>query len=221
MPPGSRNPAEFDGGISDRESIVVASDRLEDASALTVNLGPRDSEALSLIKVAQRFREAMKRASGPGPREEDHPLGRRIVHELLRQFFGLLSVLDAAEQVSAESNQCNAGSLAADLSAVPPRPAAPDHRAAPAGSASRGHPPSWGIPRSSSQPLIRCYRSLSSSSFEIHEGFQFWWIRFGRSKVGEDARGGHRRVIDPVSDPRAVAGVDEEGEEGVHDVIVE
>jgi hypothetical protein len=53
------------GLLADRESILVASDRLEDCGALAVDRSGPHPEALRIVKIAQRFREAMKRGSHP------------------------------------------------------------------------------------------------------------------------------------------------------------
>src|SRR4051812_28387942 len=47
------------------------------------------------------------------------------------------------------------------------------------------------------------------------------WVGVGWRQVREAARGRLRRVVDAIPDDRAVARVDELGEERVHDVVVE
>lgn len=51
--------------------------------------------------------------------------------------------------------------------------------------------------------------------------FGRWWIRLGRSKIWEAARGLNRRLVNTVADAGTFICIDQESEEGVNAVVIE
>ena len=104
--------------VVDRQSRLVASNRLKDAGAFGVHKGGLGPKPLRRIEVGQRIRKAVESAARPRSGNNCHTVCGCITSELLRPLVGPFIVADTPQDLSSKRDQFD--ELGPDADRCPP-----------------------------------------------------------------------------------------------------
>jgi hypothetical protein len=103
-----------DGEATDRERLVVASERLVDRGALRVDVQVVAAKGGRSVEIGQGRREPMEMASCSRARHEGPGVAGHLAGQFVRQGRGPLGVGNAAQHVSPQGDQLDQFGLLAD-----------------------------------------------------------------------------------------------------------